>query len=90
MTATSNKREASLSVEDCTQSGECLAGEKSCFTKDIEDTATLNFSNKAMLFGRIDHVKPILVRPEQMHSSFLFHSLKQYYYLDKQDTLHFS
>ena len=47
MTATRNNRVASLSVEDCTESGEycklCQAGDDSCFTKRIGETGTLNF-----------------------------------------------
>ena len=72
VTATRNNRVASLSVEDCTESGEyckqCLAGDESCFTKDIGDTGTLNFNNNFMFFGGIDHVQPILVRPDQVQS----------------------
>ena len=47
VTATRNNRVASLSVEDCTESGEycklCQAGDDSCFTKRIGKTGTLNF-----------------------------------------------
>ena len=72
VTATRNNRVASLSVEDCTESGEycklCQAGDESCFTKDIGDTGTLNFNNNPMYFGGMDHVQPIIIRPEQVKS----------------------
>ena len=72
VTATRNNRVASLSVEDCTESGEyckqCLAGDESCFTKDIGDTGTLSFNNNPMYFGGIDRVKPIIERSDQVKS----------------------
>ena len=72
VTATRNNRVASLSVEDCTESGEyckqCLAGDESCFTKDIGDTGTLNFNNNPMYFGGIEMVQPIIVRSDQIKS----------------------
>ena len=73
VTATRNNKVASLSVEDCTESGEfcksCLAGDDSCFSKAIGDTGTLNFGrNHTMFFGGINSIEPIKKRPDQVKS----------------------
>ena len=73
VTATRNNKVASLSVEDCTESGEfcksCLAGDETCFSKAIGDTGTLNFGrNHTMFFGGIDSILPIKKRPDQVKS----------------------
>ena len=73
VTATRNNKVASLSVEDCTESGEfcksCLAGDDSCFSKAIGDTGTLNFGrNHTMFFGGINSILPIKQRPDQVKS----------------------
>ena len=72
VTATRNNRVASLSVEDCTESGEyckqCAAGDESCFTKDIGDTGTLSFNSNPMYFGGIDQVQPIILRSDQVQA----------------------
>jgi len=70
--ATRNNRVASLSVEDCTESGEacktCQAGDDKCFAKDVGDVGTLNFKNHDMFFGGINEVQPIITRPEQVRT----------------------
>ena len=72
VTATRNNRVASLSVEDCTESGEfcklCQAGDESCFTKDIGDTGTLNFNDNPLYFGGLENVQPLVTRPGQVES----------------------
>jgi len=72
ITATRNNRVASLSVEDCTESGEfckqCQTGDEKCFTKDVGDTGTLNFNSNPTYFGGIDDVQHMLSRPEQVTS----------------------
>ena len=72
VTATRNNRVASLSVEDCTESGEfcklCQAGDESCFTKDIGDTGTLNFNQNPVYFGGLETVQPLITRPGQVVS----------------------
>jgi protocadherin Fat 4 len=72
ITATRNNRVASLSVEDCTESGEfckqCQTGDEKCFTKDVGDTGTLNFNGNPTYFGGIDDVQHMLSRPDQVSS----------------------
>ena len=72
ITATRNNRVASLSVEDCTESGEfckqCQTGDEKCFTKDVGDTGTLNFNGNPLYFGGLDDVQHMLSRPEQVTS----------------------
>ena len=72
VTATRNNRVASLSIEDCTESGEfcklCQAGDQKCFAKDIGESGTLNFNGNLLYFGGIDEVQPIVSRAGQVSS----------------------
>ena len=72
VTATRNNRVASLSIEDCTESGEfcklCQAGDEKCFAKDIGESGTLNFNGNPLYFGGIDDVQPIVSRVGQVAS----------------------
>ena len=72
VTATRNNRVASLSIEDCTESGEfcklCQAGDEKCFAKDISETGTLNFNGNLLNFGGIAEVQPIVSRAGQVSS----------------------
>ena len=72
VTATRNNRVASLSVEDCTESGEfckaCLPNDPTCFTKKVGEAGTLVFNNNPMFFGGIEDETVILDRPGQLNS----------------------
>jgi len=72
VTATRNNRVASLSIEDCTESGEfcklCQAGDEKCFAKDIGESGTLNFNSNLLNFGGINEVQPIVSRAGQVSS----------------------
>ena len=72
VTATRNNRVGSLSIQDCTESGEhckdCHAGDEKCFTKDIGESGTLNFNGSPLYFGGIDKVQPLISRAGQVKS----------------------
>ena len=64
VTATRNNRVASLSVEDCTESGEncklCQVADDSCFTKRIGKTGTLNFNQNPVFSSGLETVQPLV------------------------------
>ena len=72
VTATRNNRVGSLSIQDCTESGEhckdCHPGDEKCFTKDIGESGTLNFNGSPLFFGGIDKVQPLISRAGQVKS----------------------
>jgi protocadherin Fat 4 len=72
VTATRNNRVGSLSVEDCTESGEyckaCQPDDPRCFTKDIGEAGTLVFHKNPMFFGGLEDEIAVLDRPGQLDS----------------------
>ncbi|KAK2725567.1 cadherin-related tumor suppressor-like [Artemia franciscana] len=72
ITATRNGRVGSLTVADCTNSGEmcteCKPGDKSCSTSYTGFSGTLNFNGQPLYIGGIPSIEPILERPLQVHN----------------------
>ena len=73
VTATRNNRVGSLTVEDCTESGEyckpCQTNDARCFTKVVgtASSGTLVFKKNPMFFGGVGpDVQPLLDRPGQI------------------------
>ncbi|RXG69291.1 Cadherin-related tumor suppressor [Armadillidium vulgare] len=72
VTATRNGRVISLSVSECSNSGEickeCRPVDPNCYADAIGLTGTLNFNNEPMYFGGVMTVDPIQERPNQVYA----------------------
>ena len=73
VTATRNNKVGSLTVEDCTESGEyckpCQTDDARCFTKIVGtgSSGTLVFKKNPMFFGGVGpNIQPVLDRPGQI------------------------
>ncbi|XP_063236115.1 cadherin-related tumor suppressor [Bacillus rossius redtenbacheri] len=75
VTATRNGRVVSLSVSNCTDSGdvcqECRPGDNTCYADDVGPAGTLNFNNQPMYVGGVPSANPVLERPGQVSSDDL-------------------
>lgn len=72
VTATRNGRIGSLSVGECSLTGEscrdCRSGDRTCSADYTGPTGTLNFSNQPMYLGGVATIEAIQDRPGQVHS----------------------
>ncbi|ALC39766.1 ft [Drosophila busckii] len=75
VTATRNGRVMSLSVAECTDSGdvcaECAPNDPNCYADDFGPVATLNFNKQPLLIGGLPSADAALERPGQIQSDDL-------------------